>query len=719
MAQLVLHNDFAPRLVQPSLRVQVADVVAEAGYDADGRATPATWADEYRDIRLVPLGVRWASNGDVSTLAFRRELGAADGEQAEPVELQAMLHGARVRLVDEETGVEWFAGHLAMAAQHLQAQPDAERYVLTAYGPELRLGQQVVRGQWCAAAAVDESTVNGTAAAADRKRANVVQTDRPCTFNPGGRGNCGLAAFEAWSLSTDGPADGAAVFTAPGRHVYAGATTRVRAYKWTAILALRSLVEWFDDYDTISREATNWDEIAATLGGVVLGEVRVDGLDLLSAVKAVLASVGYGFALEPWGDRPRSFKHRLLVYNLKDPASRKRPYLPPSGSSVTDADGRKAEVQRVHFVRDNHNVRNDVTVLGQPRRTQVALVFDGTGAQDLWPCWDTAAHDLDAYDTEDVIDLTALSAAKVQTLQERFHPAGRDFHRYRHVWRSFCWNEDGSFSQYARSGGAPALGDLAGTLGPSATRGLFPRPLRPAVDYDDPDLDAKALPVQVWLTVGADKVEIGRFCEIWEDYCGLTITRPLFEIDSGTGEIDQGWRPFEKTDAAGAATRQVSFLTLLHNTLRGAGTTMTITVYGTVEDDDCVRARSQKRASSSWPLISRRVVRDPGLRYQAVGAGVTGNADAVDDADQAAQLARRLRDAGEDEMGHASIIMPILTRAYPPGVGIPQTRGREMYLEVDGGDRLYCPVVRAVNFRFDETNTTELLLDSPVLEVAR
>jgi len=381
-------------------------------------------------------------------------------------------------------------------------------------------------------------------------------------------------------------------------------------------------------------------------------------------------------------------------------------------------------VQRLHILRDNHNVCNDVTVLGRPRRVQVTLTFHiEPSCRDLHPRWDVSEHDLADYaDEDDVIDLLALSAEAAALLQRRYHSGGEEFQSFRHVWRSFCWNEDAGLSEFAQLGGQPLVPDLGGLWGlgegVSGRHARVPRPVGPTLEYQDDSRECFR-PARVVLSAGSAAVDITESVEIWPDRAGLTITRDLFTV-SGR-EIVSAWRPFADSTDDGVSDdlRQMSYLTLLHNTLRGEGVGMTIALSGSIDDDRCVRGHAVRRPRSSWPLVARKVVRLATYQQQRTTDTPPGEADIVDETAAAEAHAAALRDAGEDELGHASIVLPMLSRSYAPGTGIDATAGREVELTVDGGDRRDCAVVRSVRFRFGAIHTTELVLDSPLLGLAR
>lgn len=761
MAYAVATSDSSAVLQHPHMRVVLSHCIAPASVSSDGTVSEAQWGSEYSSDSLSPQQMNWASNGELSTLTFKCELGAGGTEvQKHAEDLDVHIEaGTRVRLVDSHTGVEWFAGLVALDSMLIQASPQAEDYSVTAYGPELRLKNKAVPGQWFANPVADRLILAGTATASDLTRDNVYQTDIPAVFNKDGKPNCmSGSGYEAirWQLATNMNIEpfGSAVFTSPDRSVrVSGGGIMTSPVRWTAYTALRSLLEWIDDYDVNS--PTYWAAIKPLLNPLELGEVDVDGMDLLQAIHAVLSSVGYGFCWEPWSfwselkPGETSHGHDLLVYNLKNPASDKHPYLPAAGTKITDAAGKKGEVQRLHFVRDNHGAKNHITVLGDAKRVQVSLTYQATKtAATLWPRWDkdveeafVKTQDLATYvDADNKFDAKQTDATKDATLKARYCPDGDEYQTYQHVWRSFCWNEDGRFSQFKNNGATPPIPyipdvftqcDIGDSVENYARR---PRPIGPTLVYTDATF-TDVRNAQVILTAGGESVDITGQTYIWSHCAGITIrgtasaaqkddmknTVPgvpdsLFDYSMGQTWY---WCPFLKSLTASQALKGTSYLTLLHNTIRNAGTTMTITVTGTIEDDEHLKAISPKQAGSSWPLVSRKIVRVPAFKEYRVKDSIGGTTYVPDDSEPVATTyARRVRDAAEDELGHGSITIPFLTRAYAPGVGISRTAGRRVALHVDGGDRNYSPVVRAVSFQLGEPPSTEILLDSPLLGVS-
>ncbi|GAG22083.1 unnamed protein product, partial [marine sediment metagenome] len=253
----------------------------------------------------------------------------------------------------------------------IQGSPQAEAYDLTAYGPEWLLGKNVVRGKWFADSDVGPRLILGQATEFDTNAPSIVDTRIPCVFNEDGLPNM---SPESWDIAPPGTIDisrasGGAVFAPSDLRVINDGKVTYEARKWTAYRALRSMVEWVDRYEVISSSETDWDAIASTLGNIEIGEVDIDGKDVLGAIREILSPLGFGFRLNVISDG--LWKHALVVYSLKPNGAGKQPYLPPLNSDITDANGSRAEVSRLDFVRDTHNTRNSITVVGQPKRLQL------------------------------------------------------------------------------------------------------------------------------------------------------------------------------------------------------------------------------------------------------------------------------------------------------------------------------------------------------------
>ena len=93
--------------------------------------------------------------------------------------------------------------------------------------------------------------------------------------------------------------------------------------------------------------------------------------------------------------------------------------------------------------------------------------------------------------------------------------------------------------------------------------------------------------------------------------------------------------------------------------------------------------------------------------------------DTRDDAHDATSHAERIRDALGSEVGHGSIVLRHVTRAYAPGDAIPQTQGRRIDLTVRSGESTSAPIVVGVAWSLEApASKTELLLDTPMLRVS-
>ncbi|NQU75849.1 MAG: hypothetical protein HQ546_05995 [Planctomycetes bacterium] len=89
-----------------------------------------------------------------------------------------------------------------------------------------------------------------------------------------------------------------------------------------------------------------------------------------------------------------------------------------------------------------------------------------------------------------------------------------------------------------------------------------------------------------------------------------------------------------------------------------------------------------------------------------------------DDSQNAQTFADQVLDGAEDAMGHGSIVLRHLTKAFRLGMAWTRTRGRPVNLTVSGGTQQYLACVVGVTWIFDQgVNKTELILASPLLKV--
>ena len=721
----------------PTFRVYVAPVVSPSQAD---QPRPAEWRGEQVAEHWQPLRMGWGVNGEPTTLTLRRVLGVGPGRATRTrPEDDRLIAGDRVRLAEAQGGGprgtarrEWFCGCVAQQRIGVQAADPAEVCEAVAYGPEVLLRGKVVSGQWHAIPDVDSKLIDGSFADGDLVRENTFRSHLPVVFNERGLPNASPATSAgraaAWHLDGDAEADdaGCRTFEAPGRHVprEAGAYD---AGMWTAGPALRSLIEVVDGYEVLSPRSMSL--LPAALDFLVIGEVNVEGMNLLEALCAVLLPVGYGFAIEPWAREDQ--RHALRVFELRGTTQGSRvrkPYMAPirgAGVRITDPTGQRAEVQRIEFIRDNHNAVNEVTVVGDQKRKQVTLAF-GPGGSQLKPAWDTEAHDLADWATDDVIDPMQWPAGDageltIEYFDEHYGYGAKGKAECRHVFRSFAWNEDGAFHVVIAE--MPDLADYSADGEGNCVR--RPRPVGPTFLRDDDDADVRNFPAFVQLGVAGDEQSwIQVPAVIWADRAGLTIPiDPLWR-----------WHPYASAYARHATSGEetlfekygdLSYLTLLHNALRDSGEGLALRLVGSVECDEAVSGTAERRVRSSWPLKSARVVRaENRFRYRAVPSGSdpfdlpATRHDIRDDAADAAECARAVRGVLEDEVGHGSIVLRHVTRSFAPGDAVPATRGRVIDLTVRGGEGARAPVVVAVVWNFQAGgNKTELLLDTPLLRV--
>ena len=679
------------------------------------------WGEEIIDGRAEPLDMVEASCGEFSTLAIDIKLGAdphfPNVEPQVSLELQRWLQaGTRVRLVDasSDPGEEWFVGYVGQDTSLIQGNPQQESYQVSVYGPEWLLSGKVVKGQWVSRA---ESTTDifDSADPGIGTRTTFIQTDRLAIFNKDGRPNMSPLPSDFRTSGDDADKLSRAFIQSDFVAIKNACIIR-RALTWTAFSALYSALMWCDDGHVVSNKATDWKAIKSVLGDITIGEVSIDGLNLLEALRAILSPIGYGFRLDVKSDG--NFKHALSVYQLKGASGGKAPYLPPAGSSVTDRNGSRGEVSRVEFVRDSHNIANEVEVLGSLERVQRALSYRSGDATDLRPVWSNDSDSLDKWFVGG-----AFKAAQVvnpKNLTDHYHSSGEYFNQHYNAWRTFVFNEDGGGLDYGFFG-ADGIPDLE-KYGLGKT--LFKRPIDPLLARDTRTGDYKPALVTMQVTAGGATVkkDVSRHFEILKDRAGIRLKRDVFDIlDNGTLVP---WRPFlekaktGKLTAAEEAASKLIYLDLLYGALNPPDSnSLVITVTGTMESDTAVKGCSTRLKSSPLHLVRQRLVRNPALQEFVISGVALGGEDTRDDTNCAFAQAKTIQYAEDCEIGHGSLMMHTLTRGYPPGTVIPQTAGRVLKFQLDGQRKNAAPVVRLVKHTFGETNVTEIMLDSPLVRL--
>jgi len=723
----------------PTFRIYVSRVVAAPKTD---EPEPAAWRKEVATAYWRPWRLSWGTNGRPSTLTLRRTLGIGPGKTTrDRAEDGSLLAGDRIRLVEVGPGGprgtvrrEWFRGYVGQERILIQSGPDGEMCEAVAYGPEILLQGKAVTGQWHAVPSTDEAVTSGSFSPEMLCRANTFRSHLPVVLNESGQPNASPSYSggkdAGWRLDSHAEAQSAGGRTFEGRgRKTTNSSGAYEAEFWRAGEAVQSLIEMVDDYAVISPVSIAL--LPPELSDRAIGEVDVEGLSLMEGLRAVLSPIGYGFALEPWADA--GSRHILNVFQLHGTTTGSRvrkPYMAPIHGGpvrVTDPEAERVEVQRIEFVRDNHNIANDVTVVGDQKRVQVTLAFASSNSH-LKPAWDTETYDLADWATEDVIDpmqwpIEGQSGKTIQHFDELFTYGAEGNTDLRHVFRSFIWNEDGAYCGLV--GGMTDLGGYS--LGPGQDYVRRPRPVGPTFLRDDPDAKARNLPACVQMGIEGDAsawVQVPGV--IWADRAGFTIPiNPLWQ-----------WYPYTSEYARHATSSgetlcdrygQYSYLTLLHNALRCSGTALVLRLVGSIECDVAVAGRAPRRVNTSWPLAAQKTIRaENRFRYREVPSGsdpfslAPGRHDTRDDSSDAADYARSVRDVLEDEVGHGSIVLRHLTRTYTPGDVVPRTQGRVIDLTVRGARGTHAPVVVGVIWDFgDGVNKTELTLDTPVLRITQ
>ena len=601
-------------------------------------------------------------------------------------------------------------------------------------------------GQWHKTPTQDDAEIASSLTATDCVRNNTWQTYLPATFNPGGQPNASVSKWqlcEDWWYAASDDNNKCRVFEPPGRKVYVtGSTSLVfQAEHWTIYTALRSLIEQFGGYGAISCEDADWLAIETTLGTTPLPEVCVQGLSLLEAMRAILLP-RFGFAIEPWRDELGSF-HRLRVFPLDQPATKKSPNLADiiGGQSDVDSEtGQCAQVQRLHFVRDNHNATSDITVIGDQHRLQVRLDYgSGTDSGEaitgiLVPFWVSSPNALSGWTLASIFQPKAIEAGDVvgydeNTFATRYNKTGSDHLQYRHVWRSFCLNEDGCALALGHNiPDLKAYGDTATPTAPAATTNWIrrPRPLGPLfmMEHDSAGVPQRMAPRVRMAIVEDGSVITDSWLDVspvrqWASRCGFTLGEP--DLFNWYPWQEVATRADDEAGSSGIPYEQIHYLTLLNNTLEGSGSLrLMLSFWGSIETDKTLTAQESPTISADWPFYAKRVVSargrflyedtldDGGLLSLTAATTRQDSTAVVDFADEIAE-------ASSAAVGHGSITLRSLTREYVPGVGIPATSGRVVDFDLVTNGSKY-PIVVGVTWDFGSYKT-ELALDTPMLRL--
>ena len=413
---------------------------------------------------------------------------------------------------------------------------------------------------------------------------------------------------------------------------------------------------------------------------------------------------------------------------------------------VTSDEARRSEVQRIEFLRDSHNVRNKVTLVGDMKRVQVAFTYDGaTTSTKLQPAWQTASgNTLATYAVNDRVEKVDeqadgnLSASTRKTWADRYCTDGKLHFDRINVFRTFALNDDGWLSTYAYGGNPYTMADLssytpgapiaARSFGVESTVGSDyvrrARPLgRTRIIHTARSAGREYLPAYVEIElVDAAGAEVAdswialESAKVLTDHCGFTLNKKRLDH----------WYPYGKYGKDGGHALEKysahTFATLLYNTMRGAGVRMKLRLVGTIETDDALDSEQDRALNSAWPFDAVQLVYAR-QRFRHEVAQITRTEGELtnqlrDDSTDIEAAAAAIQDKSEDAVGHGSIVLRHITAAYPPGMAIQSTTGRWMDTWIDAGVGRYYPIVSQVVWNFQEgTSKTELVLDSLLKKV--
>ncbi|GAG23600.1 unnamed protein product, partial [marine sediment metagenome] len=259
--------------------------------------------------------------------------------------------------------------------------------------------------------------------------------------------------------------------------------------------------------------------------------------------------------------------------------------------------------------------------------------------------------------------------AKRDEWKQRYTLKGTDYLDYRHVFRTFAWNEDGGLSSLIQSApNFPLLprsairADYTGRAGDDNADDFFffrPRPAGMRTKYRDETSGTMEPPTVEVGIIGDDEswVVAPGAAYILDKYrCAITFIAPDVAV----------WFPWMKeanksgVDPLHKKYGLLNFATALFNTLSDSGDMLRIRLTAGFEMDDSVQYEQTRQLDSSWPFDAKALLYMPRRFKYRDTEGELFEAAAVDDGvfDGPMDLyGKRALDVMEDATGHGSIVL--------------------------------------------------------------
>lgn len=676
------------------------------------------------------------------------------------VEASAMIgKGDRVIIVQSGTGI--FAGY--MIAGELDIQANREGLLYRLMGPEwlwgpgdLRGGShRPVYGQLRRKASADDVWA-ATPATVTPFADLITLGDEPTIFNPLGRKNMTLVDVTLTAAGALGR-----TFETPDRKVANVEATAL----WTKGRAARYLVTLFNDA-TATGITADWAAIETAqpaLATAPLRHVDVTGMGLYEALKAVLAP-DYFFEVTCRPTGPGTWGGFVLNIHRRSGGPTASFTMDARGVAMSAAVG---NVVRIGALKSIEKSATKVRLIGKAVRHVKLRYWGGTTPTVisgdapktkllLQHGWSKSEGDLNLYritlpaGQDDCIELYGLEAsggALLTDWRDRYTTNGVQHDKYRHVFRLFSWNEGGElrnaaadaadlkphYNLTAGSAGVaqawvvPDLAEIADAKGfvtdpiyTSDYAGKYARKRRVPLDtaYPDGRLDSwRRVKPTLWIAAVPENAVaeplVTAFTRVPTSYYRVDAERCAIWI---TADDLIEWRPLlHREDGAEAdAPDGRNFATLLYmGKLR-------MLLELSVEVDLGLQVLADRGAGAGSPHVRETVVvaTQDYVRSLSYADGVTSpsgmTAAAIDMLADAQALADGMRDAGQDEQIHASVMASADSGRQPIGSMILATSGgRAVSLESTAGRGAQIVAVRTD----PASNKWEYLTESAAMEI--
>ncbi len=671
---------YSPDLASKATRFRV-QLLRRLGSSTDGAPPRYYWNWEFR---LDPVSITYRMNGELNECVLQLNLGTfgpfpqIDMEEADYI-IQAD-DVVRVWELDQFSRPfrRAFVGFIVNKIASWSGDSQEVQYV--AVGNEYRLNDDRIRGSYVLPLA-SESSFDPTAL---YYLTDLSKTGRDCHFNPAGKKN--MSALQI--LKDANGSHSLSFFEGEDR-----SDGMFIAQHWTLAAAVSYLLAVYggNSYVNIPDHIVpdQWDDLKNDEGqDIILPDTNVDGLTLLEALRLICVpnGVGFKFLLDTLDEDPGEYinKTSLVFFKLNE-GERAWIRWDRRGTAITNAFG--TQLARGHVNIDTLSSANKISVIGDYEYVQGTFLYDSsdTDNSDLAQGWQDADFDEGEKDN-------------------RYNTDSKEFYKYSTVGRVFMLYEDGATGA---SGDAYNFADLFGTFAFHRRPRRFLPPLQA-------QLKSISLgPYRSYIEWSPDGTNWARLKEAryLPDNCGINVT---------AADLNSIEHPDVDTTYWEA---------LVAETLR-------IRVVALVETDERLVKTADRQDDAASIFTIEHAIREPreflkrtistatsAYSKESYGVGHTLIASSTpmvrDDSVYAEDYAMNRRTMAERRQLHTSFVCRQIYFSYEPGQRLPVIEGRNIDLRSHGGTDAKGPMIVQVNHQFGNTQVTELLTDSGLMEQLR